>query len=66
MFNESFLYALPIQNKDRRRNETFVYRSPFNLNKELGYATKNKTVFDFIEERMRNKDEILLGEREAR
>lgn len=42
------MYAVPVENKDRQRNETFIYRSPLNLDRELGFRSRNRTVLDLL------------------
>lgn len=63
MYNKTGFYALPLNNKDKKDNETCIFRSSCNFDKELDYKTKGKTMHDFIIERQKNKDFLLLGER---
>lgn len=48
---KTWYYALPMNNKDKKDNETFIYWSPNNFDKELDFKIKGKTMHDYIIER---------------
>ena len=60
---KDFMYSVPLNNSDRKDNETSIYRHPDFVNKDFKESIEFNTIHDMFKKRLENINSKFIGVR---
>lgn len=58
---KDYLYAVPLNNSDKKDNETCIYRHPDSVGKDYKQSVEFQTIHDMYKKRLENMDSRFIG-----